>query len=172
VVLIDGSTSVWFSARPRFAPTISFCHIRLTGALIYIKPRRLDFSSFFLLCLSSTVRRLSNPRSHCPLASALSTAPSAVSLPPLLCSRCHCTTAATTLRRHSSCRRRRPQLHRRHRPYPRCRRSSRRHRRPQLRRHRSSRRRRTIHRSIRRLVPSLSPTCHGSRQKEGQGARG
>jgi hypothetical protein len=87
-------------ARPRFAPTISFRHIRLIGALIYIKLRQLDFSSFFLPCSSSTMCCLTDLRCRCPPVPPLSTAPSAVSLPPLLCSCRRCTTAATALCHH------------------------------------------------------------------------
>jgi hypothetical protein len=47
VVLFDGLTGVRFSACPRFTPTLSFRHIGLTGDLIYIKSRRLDFFLFF-----------------------------------------------------------------------------------------------------------------------------
>jgi hypothetical protein len=54
VVLIDGLTGVRSSARPRFAPTFTFCHIGLTGALIYIKPRRF----YFFLFLSAPRSRL------------------------------------------------------------------------------------------------------------------
>jgi hypothetical protein len=54
VVLFDGLTGVRFSACPRFTPTLSFRRIGLTGDLIYIKSRRLDFFSF--LSFSSSAR--------------------------------------------------------------------------------------------------------------------
>jgi hypothetical protein len=61
VVLIVGLTGVRSSARPRFAPTFTFCNIGLTGALIYIKPRRFYFFFSFParlpLCAASQPRR-------------------------------------------------------------------------------------------------------------------
>jgi hypothetical protein len=64
MVLIDSLTGVRSSARPRVAPTFTFCHIGLTDALIYIKPRRF----YFFLFLSGsfpTLRRLTTvPRSR------------------------------------------------------------------------------------------------------------
>jgi hypothetical protein len=69
VVLFDGLTGVRFSACPRFAPTLSFRHIGLTGDLI--KSRRLDF--FFLFFSFPLVFHLAPP---------LSTAPPTVSPPP------------------------------------------------------------------------------------------
>jgi hypothetical protein len=64
VVLIDGLTDVRSSARTRFAPTFTFCHIGLTSALIYIKPRRFYFF-LFLSGSSPTLRRLTTaPRSR------------------------------------------------------------------------------------------------------------
>jgi hypothetical protein len=64
VVLIDGLIDVRSLARPRFAPTFTFCHIGLTGALIYIKPRRFYFF-LFLVGSSPTLRRLTTvPRSR------------------------------------------------------------------------------------------------------------
>jgi hypothetical protein len=69
VVLFDGLTGVRFSACPRFAPTLSFRHIGLTGDLIYIKSRWLDFFFFSFLLVFH-------------LAPPLSTAPPAVSPPP------------------------------------------------------------------------------------------
>jgi hypothetical protein len=157
VVLIDGPTGVRFSARPRFALTFSFHHIRLTGALIYIKPRRLDFLSY-----SSSSRAAATPLSSRAAAAPLSHRSRAA----------RGRAAATT-----------PQPRLRHDPVaappPQ----------PPLHHHSSHRRAsplltppllcavatihsRTIRRSIRWLVPSLNPTCHGSRQEEGQGARG
>jgi hypothetical protein len=104
VVLINGSTGVQFLAHPRFAPTFSFRPIGLTDALIYIKPRRLDFLSYSSPpCHSRTVvlpcRRLSSaplPR-HSPPA-----------LPPLLCTAAvpfssHATTAPLSRRTRAAC---------------------------------------------------------------------
>jgi hypothetical protein len=154
VLLIDGSTGVRFSAHPRFAPTFSFHHIGLTGTLIYIKLRRLDFLSYSssshtaaaLLSSHTAAAPLSRrsraarghtaattPQPHCHHSHRCTTTARATA--PLLCS-CHrCTTAATAL--------------------------------PVATIHS-----RNIRRSIRRLIPSLNPTCHGSRQEEGQGTRG
>jgi hypothetical protein len=75
VVLIDGLIGVRSSARPRFAPKFTFCHIGLTGALIYIKPRRFYF--FF-----SFSARLPPCAASQPCRAAASTAsPSATTAP-------------------------------------------------------------------------------------------
>jgi hypothetical protein len=86
VVLIDGLTGVRSSAHPRFAPTFTFCHIRLTGALIYIKPRRFYFF-LFLSGSSPTLRRI-NRVAQPPLSRPLAPPPCCPAPPPPPCPPC------------------------------------------------------------------------------------
>jgi hypothetical protein len=170
VVLIDGSTDVRFLAHPRFAQIFSFLHIGLTGDLIYINPRRLDFLSYASLfssapplssCATGATPLFSSvpppllyattvlPRRRRTALAPPMVAPSVVAPLPLPRSRA---ALAVPPRLSSARAAAAPQ--------------------PPLLGAVAAIHSRTIHHSIRRLVPSLNPPCHGSQEEEGQGARG